>query len=128
MFTCKEEVRKIQKLHINKNWADIGYNFLVGGDGRIYEGRGWNMEGAHTKHYNKLTIGVAVMGNFEYDVPSFRIINTLKNFAKCAEGMGYLKNDYTLRGHRDFAKTACPGANLYYEIRTWLDYKPHIYT
>lgn len=33
----------------SKNWDDIGYNFLVGGDGEVYEGRGWDKQGAHTK-------------------------------------------------------------------------------
>ena len=32
--------RNIQHFHINGNgWCDIGYSFLVGGDGNIYEGK-----------------------------------------------------------------------------------------
>ena len=32
---------------MGKNWNDIGYNFIIGGDGRIYEGRGQH-RGAHS--------------------------------------------------------------------------------
>jgi hypothetical protein len=38
-------------------WADIGYSFGVGEDGRIYEGRGWDRVGAHTSGYNSNGIG-----------------------------------------------------------------------
>lgn len=42
-------VRQIQTFHIeSRGWFDIGYNFLIGGDGAAYEGRGWKTEGAHT--------------------------------------------------------------------------------
>ena len=48
----------------NKNWEDIGYNFLVGEDGNIYEGRGWGKHGAHSKPYNSKSIGICMIGNF----------------------------------------------------------------
>ena len=38
-------------------WSDIGYNFVVGEDGNVYEGRGWNSVGAHTYGYNNRSIG-----------------------------------------------------------------------
>lgn len=47
--TCSLRVREIQNFHMNNyKWGDIGYNFLIGGDGFVYEGRGWMMEGVHT--------------------------------------------------------------------------------
>ena len=39
-------------------------SFLVGGDGNIYEGRGWNVAGAHTSNYNSVGYGTCFMGNF----------------------------------------------------------------
>jgi peptidoglycan recognition protein len=30
-----------------QGWSDIGYNFIVGEDGNVYEGRGWTKVGAH---------------------------------------------------------------------------------
>lgn len=47
---CVFRVRFIQTFHMeSRNWDDIAYNFLVGGDGAVYEGRGWHKQGAHTK-------------------------------------------------------------------------------
>ena len=41
------------------------YSFMVGGDGSIYEGTGWTMEGSHTYGYNKKSIAIAFIGNFQ---------------------------------------------------------------
>lgn len=30
-----------------KGWDDIGYNFLIGGNGSIYVGRGWDYKGVY---------------------------------------------------------------------------------
>jgi hypothetical protein len=38
--------------------------FLVGGDGNVYEGRGWHQVGAHTYGFNKRSIGIAMIGEF----------------------------------------------------------------
>lgn len=47
---CTFRTRIIQTFHIeSRSWDDIGYNWLIGGDGQVYEGRGWNKQGAHTK-------------------------------------------------------------------------------
>ncbi|MBI2954706.1 MAG: N-acetylmuramoyl-L-alanine amidase [Chloroflexi bacterium] len=57
-------------------WGDIGYNSLIGYDGRIYEGRhgpgpvdGEPLEqpvvAGHALGYNQRTHGVALMGNYE---------------------------------------------------------------
>ena len=47
--SCSAEVKKIQDFHMGpqRNWWDIGYNFLIGEDGNIYEGRGFDAQGAH---------------------------------------------------------------------------------
>ena len=60
-------------------WDDIGYNFLVGGDGRVYVGRGWTRLGAHNRGYNAQSIGVAFMGTFNAKAPSNRMISAAQN-------------------------------------------------
>lgn len=49
----------------HKQWEDIGYNFLVGEDGNVYEGRGWGVKGAHSIPYNGKSMGICMIGNFE---------------------------------------------------------------
>jgi hypothetical protein len=36
----------------------------VGGDGEVYEGRGWHQVGAHTYGFNRKSVGIAVIGEF----------------------------------------------------------------
>lgn len=63
--TCSAQVRNIQNYHMNtQKWCDIGYNFLVGEDGRVYEGRGWTTLGAHARSYNHISIGISFIGSF----------------------------------------------------------------
>lgn len=55
---CDQQMRNIQNQHMNVNrWPDIGYNFLVGDNGVVYEGRGWNRVGAHSPGFNRNSIG-----------------------------------------------------------------------
>ncbi|XP_011495716.1 PREDICTED: peptidoglycan-recognition protein SC2-like isoform X2 [Ceratosolen solmsi marchali] len=68
---CVLNVRVAQTFHIeSKGWNDIAYNFLVGGDGLVYEGRGWNIEGAHTFNYNYQSIGISFIGTFNEVEPT----------------------------------------------------------
>lgn len=58
-----------------RGWDDIGYNFLVGGDGNVYEGRDWDRLGAHTLGYNVRSIGIAFIGTFiEVKPPEHQLI------------------------------------------------------
>jgi N-acetylmuramoyl-L-alanine amidase len=63
--SCAAIVRSYQNYHIDFNgWDDIGYSFVVGEDGNIYEGRGWGVVGAHAPNYNTRSIGICVIGDF----------------------------------------------------------------
>lgn len=57
-------------------WSDIGYSFLVGGDGNWYEGRGWNVTGAHTQGFNSVGYGTCFLGNFMETLPVPESVNT----------------------------------------------------
>lgn len=48
----------------DRQWFDIGYNFVIGEDGNVYEGRGWDYVGAHAPGYNTQSIGICVIGDF----------------------------------------------------------------
>lgn len=37
----------------------------VGGDGKVYEGRGWDIHGSHLPALNSNSIGICLLGNFE---------------------------------------------------------------
>ncbi|XP_077989182.1 uncharacterized protein LOC144443533 [Glandiceps talaboti] len=123
---CSAEVLKIQRGHIkDNNWADIGYNFLVGEDGNIYEGRGWRVRGAHTPPYNYYAYGISFLGNFEDVMPDEKAIKAARKLIDYGINKKYISEDYILRGHRDTKKTACPGETFYGDVKTWTHYTTH---
>jgi len=50
-------------------WNDIAYTYLVCEDGRVYEGRGWNVRGAHTFGYNEIAVGICIIGDYQSRMP-----------------------------------------------------------
>jgi len=64
-------------------WDDIGYSFLIGEDGRVYEGRGWGVVGAHTLNYNSVSYGFCVIGNFMDHVPNEAALQATKDIIAC---------------------------------------------
>lgn len=110
-----------------RKWNDIGYNFLIGGDGNVYIGRGWNIEGAHTRGHNKRSVSIAFIGNFDSIEPPLRQLCAAKNLI--AEGIdkSVLSDDYSLYGHKQLVSgTQSPGAALYQIIKTWSHWKAQV--
>ncbi|XP_068142137.1 peptidoglycan-recognition protein SB1 [Drosophila tropicalis] len=117
---CKRMIKAIQTDHKGRrNFSDIGYNFIVAGDGKVYEGRGFGLAGSHAPNYNRNSIGIVFIGNFENQTPSQQMLQNAKDLIALAKQGGHLKDDYTLLGHRQTKATACPGTALYNEIKTW---------
>ncbi|GFW95058.1 peptidoglycan-recognition protein 2 [Trichonephila clavipes] len=119
--TCSKVVRQIQNDHQKrKKYADIGYNFLVGGDGQIYEGRGWKAVGAHTQGYNSKSLGISFMGNFDKIEPSASMLNAMKNLIDCGMQKKFISATLQIHGHRDAKCTICPGT-AFDEALFWLN-------
>lgn len=126
-------VRAIWDFHVNINgWDDIGYNWLIDGEGVIYEGRGSGTQGAHFSCMNNQTTGICMIGNFENSTPTPVSISSLEDliaWEACDKNIipGESSNHITsgsplshISGHRDgndlpnsCTNTVCPGANLY---------------
>jgi len=122
----EQALRNIQYYHaVRRGWGDIGYNYIIAPDGTIYEGRkgGEKVVGGHARPVNYASIGIAVMGNFQYqEVPRPVIESLTKLITEKAEmydldvedSVEYKDEEYpVLGGHRDYAATACPGLNLF---------------
>ncbi|XP_061399896.1 peptidoglycan-recognition protein SC2-like [Musca vetustissima] len=121
---CMQELRNIQSYHQKTlGWADIGYNFLIGGDGNIYEGRGWNVMGAHATNWNSKSIGISFLGNYNNSKPTAAQISAAKSLLAAAVSRGQIVSGYTLYGHRQVGSTECPGTNLWNEIKQWPNWK-----
>ncbi|KAF4519047.1 hypothetical protein B566_EDAN001633 [Ephemera danica] len=117
---CEARVRQIQSFHVNnRGWGDIGYNFLIGGDGTIYEGRGWGKVGAHAKGYNSISTGICFIGNYKTSPPPRHLLQLAKDLIACGVTKKFINPNYGLRGHRQVGQTECPGNALYKEIMGW---------
>lgn len=124
---CTKTIKTFQNLHMDVlGFFDIGENFLIGGDGRVYEGRSWDNMGAHVLGWNQDSIGIAIIGKFSRELPGQKVLQAVKNLIKCGVDLGKIRPDYKLFSHRDVASVNCPGDRLHAEIQTWPRYDPHI--
>uniref|UniRef100_A0A9I3ES85 Peptidoglycan recognition protein family domain-containing protein n=1 Tax=Anopheles epiroticus TaxID=199890 RepID=A0A9I3ES85_9DIPT len=116
---CKALVQSIQRYHINNvKYGDIGYNFLIGGDDSVYEGRGWLKVGAHTKNYNTISHGIAFIGNYETtDRPTEQQIEQLVLLLRNGTDGGWLSNEYKLHGASQLKTTISPGKYLMEQLK-----------
>lgn len=117
---CQIHVRDIQSYHIDvMNFCDIGYHFLVGQDGSVYEGVGWHIQGSHTYGYNDIGLGIAFIGNFVEKPPNAAALEAAQNLIRCSVVKGHLVPNYLLVGHSDVVNVLSPGRALYNIIKTW---------
>lgn len=112
----------IQQYHLGIKYADIGYNFLISGDGYIYVGRSWDYMGAHTYPFNRCTFGIAFIGDFTQDEPTLEQINALKLLLLVGVKMGKLRPDYKLFAGNTLIGGDSPGNNIIDIIKKWPHY------
>ncbi|WP_432006295.1 peptidoglycan-binding protein [Streptomyces parvus] len=104
--------REVERLHMNGNgWAGVGYNWIVDQDGNIFEGRGWDLQGAHCPGHNVSGFGVLIAvgkGGAKASAKALSAARGLYDEACRKTGRTLAK-----RGHRDGIATECPGPDLY---------------
>lgn len=116
---CSERMRGFQDYHMNKlKSPDIGYNFLVGGDGNIYVGRGWRVRNFHSV---AKSIGISFIGNYIYgqNELSDTMVDAVFRLIACGEQRKILTPSYKIVGHNQTLNTESPGENVYKVIKTW---------
>ena len=109
----------IRDWHVNGNgWSDIGYHFIVLGDGTVETGRHINKTGAHCRGHNKGSIGVCVTGNTSQEPPNLLQLDSLWGKLRLLMEE-YNLDRHNVYGHRDFGTTECPGNMLYALSQQW---------
>jgi hypothetical protein len=106
------DIDAVYTSHMNRNYGDIGYHFIIDYAGRIWEGRSLSYEGAHVCHYNKGNIGIMLLGNFENQKPSELQLSSMKKITNSLKKK-YAVKSKNIYGHRDIGQSLCPGKNLY---------------
>ena len=59
-------VEEVEKLHIDTfKFADVGYHYMIGQSGKVYEGRPLQYTGSHTGGLNSKNAGIAFIGCYD---------------------------------------------------------------
>ncbi|CAF2850049.1 unnamed protein product, partial [Rotaria sp. Silwood2] len=71
----------------------------IGGDGHIYEGRGWKYKGSHCYGYNDKAIGIGVIGDYTVIPLSRPLITAIDSLINCGISSGRIEKNYTYLRH-----------------------------
>jgi len=128
----------VQHTQVN-GWDDIGYNYLIALDGRIYAGRDPEKQeisqdqvlGAHFCAKNTGTMGVCLIGDYTSVTPSNAMMSALEHLLtwKMAKDTLSPFGKYNhpnpqgelldaIAGHRQGCATECPGTQVYNRLAT----------
>lgn len=112
---------EVQNAHReDRGWADVGYHYLVGKSGRVFEGRDVQVRGTHVGGFNTGSVGVCLLGNFVTAFPTEAQINAARELIRWLREALALTH---LAGHQDFnTGTQCPGTNLMDYLGNFADY------
>ena len=70
---------EIHSWHLEKGWAGIGYHYVIRKDGAIERGRHRKFIGSHCYGFNRESIGINVVGEFNGNQPEEAQIESLVN-------------------------------------------------
>jgi N-acetylmuramoyl-L-alanine amidase len=118
---CSIQMRNILNFHMHsRGLKDIGFNFCIGNDGCVYEGRGWHQqsEGGNAD-YNLYSLSLCFIGTFDTILPSFRAFLTVQELILCGINKGFIAPHYALIGHRQISvqDSKDPGDALFRELK-----------
>ena len=103
-------VQQIRQWHLQRNFADIGYHYVIYLDGTVHKGRPLEKAGAHCKGYNAHSIGICYVGGLDRQGKP-KDTRTAAQKAALLSLIRELMQRFpraTVHGHREFANKACP--------------------
>jgi N-acetyl-anhydromuramyl-L-alanine amidase AmpD len=112
--------------HKNRNWGSWSkpvhakksslnsyaqYHYIIEGNGAIRQPRKHDEVGWHAGNWNVKSLGICLCGDFDMEKPNREQIFALRDvLRKLTKEYGIPKEN--ILGHRDTARTACPGRNI----------------
>lgn len=113
-------VETIRRWHRQRNFADIGYHYVIHLDGTIEPGRAEHAVGAHCLHHNQNSIGICYIGGTDRQ-GNPKDTRTPAQTAALVQLLKQLTDRYNLpltavHGHNEFARKACPS----FDVQAWL--------
>jgi len=89
-------------------WPGIGYHFVVGPDGTVWQTQDMTVVSHHARQFNQVAVGIGLAGNFAHTVPpEAQLYGAGRLAGRLLDELGLPSR--ALRGHRELVETACPG-------------------
>ena len=89
----------------------------AGAQGNNWQGREEYHIGAHVAGYNTNNVGIAYVGTYTADdIDLYQILASTNLMGWLRDHYGIAPSSATIKGHRDYAATECPGSTLYARI------------
>lgn len=105
---------QIHQWHLEKDYAGIGYHFVIRKSGEIERGRPVWAIGAHAYGANNDSIGIHISGEFTYNAPTdAQIESAALLIANLCEDYNIPLDREHVIGHREVTPTDCPGNVLF---------------
>ena len=105
-----DNVETIREWHLERGFNDIGYHYVITQDGTVHQGRHPEVQGAHTKGYNKDSLGICLTGRHHFSQQQFASLRNLCEDLCTAHNL----ERFDVLHHRDFdKKKTCPNFDLF---------------
>lgn len=115
---CTEYVKQVQNDTWTRTGVHIPYNFLVGGDGKTYEGRGWKAQHGFPELPGRNdTIVVGIIGTYNDRRPEAVMYAEVKALLTESIRRFYLAPSYKLYGVVNGSQPENDGKALYVELQ-----------
>ncbi|WP_020616152.1 N-acetylmuramoyl-L-alanine amidase [Paenibacillus daejeonensis] len=109
-LTLTGSAEAFARYHVTtNNWAGIGYTYVIGQDGTVYQCMDWTQVGAHVGNSNKHALGICLVGDFRTQKP------TAAQYQAAINLVWYLQSRIPsakdIKGHSEYpgyASKACP--------------------
>ncbi len=104
---------EVEKWHLDNGWLGFGYNWWIGFDGHIVEGRGWRRP-AGVKGFNDTVLSIGFQGGYEpTDKFECTTVMPAAQFNAGVQLIKWLKPQLPklqkTAGHNYWNATSCPG-------------------
>ncbi len=103
-------VKEVDRWHKQRGWKGIGYHYLIGLNGEVWEGRQVDEVGAHCEGQNSNSIGVCYVGGCDAKMNA-KDTRTQAQKSSLVKLLKQLKARFPgvkIFGHRDFSTKLCP--------------------
>lgn len=110
-FTAINSWHKARDFPISSLGFYVGYHYVIEKDGELKTARGESEIGAHTIGHNDSSIGICLVGNFDFEYPTAQQVGTLGAMLTSVVTR-YRLTVADIYPHRAYKSTSCYGSRL----------------